>query len=55
MNKQLLVVDDSAEVHPLIAALLKDDGIDIRPARDPKQRLILALSQKTLSGMAKKD
>ena len=45
-NKQLLVVDDSADIHPLVNALLADEPIDVQSATDPAYGLTLASSIK---------
>ena len=42
MNKQLLVVDDSPDIHPLVRALLADEAIDVQSATDPAYGLTLA-------------
>ena len=44
MNKQLLVVDDSPDIHLLVTALLGGEGIDVRSATDPAFGLTLAAS-----------
>jgi diguanylate cyclase (GGDEF)-like protein len=44
MRKQLLVVDDSPEIHPLVAALLADEMVDVHSAQDPSYGLTLAAS-----------
>ncbi len=46
MNKQLLVVDDSADIHPLVKALLGGEPIDVHSATDPAFGLTLAASVK---------
>jgi diguanylate cyclase (GGDEF)-like protein len=44
MPKQLLVVDDSPEIHPLVAALLADESVDVHSAQEPSYGLTLAAS-----------
>ena len=44
MNKQLLVVDDSPDIHAIVTALLADEPIDVRSATDPAYGLTLAAS-----------
>ncbi len=44
MNKQILVVDDSADIHPLVAALLGEEPVDVHSATDPAYGLTLAAS-----------
>jgi diguanylate cyclase (GGDEF)-like protein len=46
MNKQILVVDDSVDIHPLIAALLSEEPVDVHSATDPVYGLTLAASLK---------
>ena len=46
MNKQLLVVDDAADIHPLIKALLSSEPVDVSSATDPLYGLTLAESMK---------
>jgi len=44
MNQQILVLDDSEKIHPLIKAILAEDPVDIHSATDPNYGLILAAS-----------
>ncbi len=44
MRKQLLVVDDSLDVQPLVAALLSDQPVDVHAATEPNYGLTLAAS-----------
>jgi diguanylate cyclase (GGDEF)-like protein len=44
MNQQILVIDDSKTIHPLIKAILADEPVDIHSATDPQSGLILAAS-----------
>jgi diguanylate cyclase (GGDEF)-like protein len=44
MNQQILVIDDSPAIHPLIKAILADEPVDIHTATDPEYGLVLAAS-----------
>jgi diguanylate cyclase (GGDEF)-like protein len=44
MNKQLLLVDDSDDIHALIRAVLSTEPIDVHSATDPTYGLTLAAS-----------
>jgi diguanylate cyclase (GGDEF)-like protein len=46
MNKQILVVDDSSDIHPLVRALLGEEPVDVHSATDPLYGLTLASSLK---------
>ncbi len=46
MNKQVLVVDDSPDIHPLVTALLSEEPVDVHSATDPTYGLTLAASLK---------
>ena len=46
MNKQVLLVDDSADIHPLVKALLGEEPVDVHSATDPTFGLTLAASLK---------
>ena len=44
MKKQVLLVDDSSDIHPLVAALLAEEPVDVHSATDPVLGLTLAAS-----------
>src|SRR5580704_4839639 len=44
MNQQILVIDDSDKIPPLVKAILADEPVDIQSATDPKYGLVLAAS-----------
>ncbi len=46
MNKQVLVVDDSPDIHPLVVALLGEEPVDVQSATDPVYGLTLATSNR---------
>jgi len=39
MNQQILVIDDSEKIHPLVKAILADEPVDIQSAMDAKYGL----------------
>lgn len=46
MNKQVLIVDDSREMHAIMTALLVNEGVDVTSAIEPSLGLTLASSMK---------
>jgi DNA-binding response OmpR family regulator len=44
MNKQILVIDDSENIHPLIKAILSGEPVDIHCAVEATHGLVLASS-----------
>jgi diguanylate cyclase (GGDEF)-like protein len=44
MNQQILVIDDSDKIHPLVKAILAGEPVDIQSATDPQYGLLLAQS-----------
>src|SRR5580704_16719886 len=44
MNQQILVIDDSEKIHPLVKAILAGEPVDVQSATDPKYGLVLAAS-----------
>jgi diguanylate cyclase (GGDEF)-like protein len=44
MNQQILVIDDSEKIHPLMKAILSQETVDIHSAIDPSHGLVLASS-----------
>ncbi len=44
MNQQLLIIDDSPQIHPLIRTILAEEPVDIQSATDPNYGLTLAAS-----------
>jgi diguanylate cyclase (GGDEF)-like protein len=44
MSRQILVIDDSAPIHTLVAALLVDEGVEIHSANDGAYGITLAKS-----------
>lgn len=44
MNQQILVIDDSEKVHPLVRVILAKEKADIHSATEPKYGLVLAAS-----------
>ena len=46
MKQQILVIDDSEKIHPLVRAILADEPVDIHSATDPKYGLVLAASMR---------
>jgi diguanylate cyclase (GGDEF)-like protein len=46
MKQQLLVIDDSEKIHPLVKTILADECLDIQSATDPQKGLLLAASMR---------
>ena len=46
MNQQILVIDDSEKIHPLVKAILADEPVDIQSATDARYGLVLAASMR---------
>ena len=44
MKQQILVIDDSEKIHPLVKAILSEEPVDVQSATDPKYGLVLAAS-----------
>jgi diguanylate cyclase (GGDEF)-like protein len=46
MKKQILLIDDAKKIHPLVAALLAEEDVEIQSAYDGKYGLTLAASMR---------
>jgi len=44
MNEQVLLIDDSRDIHPLVKAILSEEPVDVSSATDAKYGLTLAAS-----------